>query len=217
MAGEPETTLTPYERIRDGILSGEFASGQPLTENLLAKICNVSRTPIREALGRLERDGLVSWTERGTVVRERSPEEILDIYATRVVLEAFAAQSAAERRTETDVMMLRALAAQARQVADDADAATKLKASRDLHTCIRTASHNGSAVELLDRVNLQLARYANLEPTLSQPGRWQRAVEVYGELVEAIAARDAVRAGEISSAHFTEARELRMRALAGIL
>ncbi len=207
---------TPYERIRDGILSGEFASGQPLTENQLAKWCGVSRTPVREALNRLERDGLVAWTERGTVVRERTPEEILDIYATRTVLEAFAAETAASRRTDHDVMMLRALLDQARAVDAD-DVPGKLAASRAIHTSVRRASHNSSVVELLDRVQLQLARVANTQPTLSHSGRWAQALEHYQELLDAIESRDAQRAHDLTFEHFSEARRLRMQALAGLL
>lgn len=215
MVLEAESGLSPYEKIRDGILSGEFASGQPLTENLLAKWCGVSRTPIREALGKLERDGLVAWTERGTVVRERTPEEILDIYATRVVLEALAARTAAERRSDHDVMLLRTLVEQARDVAD-ADESEKLAASRAFHAAVRKAAHNASISELLERVHLQLARTANTQPTLSHPGRWDQSVSFYAALAEAINDRRASDAHELSLEYFSQARELRMRALAGL-
>src|ERR1700754_1808293 len=83
---------TPYERLKQAILDGELVPGQQLVEISLAQWCQVSRTPIREALSRLEQDGLALRTDRGLVVRERSPEEILDIYDTRIVLEAMAAR-----------------------------------------------------------------------------------------------------------------------------
>lgn len=216
MSGVVEDGLTPYEKIRDGILAGEFASGQPLTENLLAKWCGVSRTPIREALGRLERDGLVAWTERGTVVRERTPEEILDIYATRVVLEALAARTAAERRSDHDVMMMRSLLEQAAAVDDGAES-EKLHASRVFHASVHKAAHNASISELLDRVHLQLARTANTQPTLGLPGRWEQSMEFYTQLVDAISERRAEDAHSLSLDYFTKARDLRMRALAGLI
>src|SRR5690606_26282547 len=89
----PAAKRTPYDKIRDAIVSGELAGGTPLTESSLAAWCGVSRTPIREALLRLEQDGLIVRTERGPVVRSRSPEEILDIYEVRIALEATAARS----------------------------------------------------------------------------------------------------------------------------
>ena len=105
-----DAKTSPYERLKRAILRGEFPPGHPLVETYLARWCQVSRTPIREALTRLEQDGLVLRTDKGLVVRERSPEEILDIYETRVVLEATAARVAAIRRSRFDVMTLRRLA-----------------------------------------------------------------------------------------------------------
>ncbi len=207
--------LTPYERIREGIFSGEFAPGQPLTEKHLAQWCGVSRTPVREALGRLERDGLVTWTERGTVVRERTPEEILDIYDARVVLEALAARTAAERRSEHDLMMLSTIVDQASAV-DPQDIEAKLGSSRAFHTAVRKAAHNESLIDLLGRLNLQLARHADGHPTLGQDGRWGDAIDMYASLFRAIEGRDGESAHEISRRYFTEARKLRLQALAGL-
>ena len=104
IAGVPGATLPggAYERLKNAIITGELGPGTHLVESSLARLCQVSRTPVREALTRLEQDGLVHQGARGLVVRERSPEEILDIYETRIVLEATAARLAAERHTALD-------------------------------------------------------------------------------------------------------------------
>lgn len=73
----------------------------------LAEWWEVSRTPIGEALLRLDQDGLTDRTDYGLTVRARSPEEILDVYYTRMVLEATAGRVAAERCTDHDLMLLR--------------------------------------------------------------------------------------------------------------
>ena len=65
-----------YDRIRQAIVSGELRPGDPLVETALADWCQVSRTPIREALTRLEQDGIVVRTDRGLCVREDSPEDV---------------------------------------------------------------------------------------------------------------------------------------------
>ena len=210
------TGQTPYELIRDGILNGELAPGQQLTEKNLAAWCGVSRTPIREALGRLERDGLVSWTERGTVVRERTPEEILDIYDVRITLEALAAHTAAQRRSEHDVIVLHRLAEQAGNVDSD-DLEAKLRMSRTFHETVRKAAHNQSLTDLLDRLHLQLARHSDTHPTLSQEGRWEAAVATYRSLVTAIESRQPDEAEQLSKQYFTEARRIRLEALAAQL
>ena len=97
-----------YEAIREAILSGRFPPEHMLGENALATEFGVSRTPVREALHRLEIEQLVERVPRGVRVRASSPEEILDIYEVRITLEAAAAKQAALRSTELDRMRLRA-------------------------------------------------------------------------------------------------------------
>lgn len=198
----------PYEKIRDAIVAGELAGGTPLTESSLAAWCGVSRTPIREALLRLEQDGLITRTERGLVVRSRSPEEILDIYEVRIALEATAARSAALRRTDHDIRNLR----QALNISvNREDPADLVRANVLFHRRVWHAAHNEAVVDLLQRVELHLARYP--ETTLSHPGRWERACQQHAELVDAIEARDADAAAAIAHQHFTEARDIRLQLL----
>ena len=96
-------TMGVYEQLRQSIIEGRLLPGESLVEANLASTYGVSRTPIREALTRLQQDGLVHRGDRGLVVRESTPEEILDIYETRVILEAQAARLAAKRRTEFEL------------------------------------------------------------------------------------------------------------------
>src|ERR1700753_1917999 len=108
--------MPPYERLLQEVIRGELAPGEVLTEMALAERLQVSRTPIREALTRLEQDGLIKRTGRGMVIRERSPEEILDIYEVRILLEADAARVAAERRSSLDVLGLKHIATELEQL-----------------------------------------------------------------------------------------------------
>src|SRR4051812_47520882 len=93
----PGADLSTYDRIKEAIVEGMFEPGEVLTEAALSELCGVSRTPVREALGRLEQDGLVTRSGRAVAVTVRTPEEILDIYETRIALEATAARMAAVR------------------------------------------------------------------------------------------------------------------------
>jgi DNA-binding GntR family transcriptional regulator len=200
-------THPPYERLRDAILDGEFGPGAPLVELPLARWLGVSRTPVREALRRLEQDGLVRRGERGMVVRERSPEEILDIYDARIVLEAAAARTAAERHTAFDRVRLERLQ-RACEGADPADPSTLVRRNREFHRGIWEASHNETLKDLLDRLNLHLLRYP--ATTLSRPGRWEESLVQHRELVAAIVAGEAAAAAELAAAHFTRARDIRL-------
>jgi DNA-binding GntR family transcriptional regulator len=197
----------PYEMLKQAILRGELEPGQALIETALATWCRVSRTPVREALTRLEQDGLVERSDRGLLVRRRSPEEILDIYETRIALEATVGRVAAERRTEHDLRVLRRVVERSRDVGADAERMVEL--NRQFHRAMWRASHNESLGDLLGRLDLHLARYP--ATTLSYPGRWEEAKEEHSALVDAVEARDGVAASGISHTHFTEARDIRLR------
>jgi DNA-binding GntR family transcriptional regulator len=205
---EPTQKIAPYQRLKEAIRSGELRPGQQLVESVLAEWCEVSRTPIREALSKLQHDGLVERSDRGLVVRERSPEEILDIYETRIALEGTAARLAAERRTPHDLIGLRrALTRLAGVPADDVDA--MVNTNRQFHTAVWRASHNASLIDLLERLDLHLARYP--ATTLSSPGRWGRANEQHEAIVAAIEARNGEDAEKLATTHFTEARDIRLQ------
>ncbi|WP_263248524.1 GntR family transcriptional regulator [Saccharopolyspora rosea] len=197
-----------YDRLRAEIVAGEFDAGVPLVELSLAERYGVSRTPVREALRRLEQDGLVERGERGMRVRTRSPEEILEIYEVRISLEATAAWAAAQRRTDFDLVRLRrAQDAMAATAADDPPAMAA--ANRAVHEAIWAAGHNGTVVDLLSRLNNHLTRYP--ATTLSVPGRWAEALDEHEAIIAAIEQRDAERAHDLARDHMTKARELRLR------
>jgi DNA-binding GntR family transcriptional regulator len=206
--GQP-LDLSPYERIKHGILDGTFAPGTMLVEASVAEWCGVSRTPVREALSRLEQDGIVVRTDRGMVVRDRTPDEILDLYDTRISLEVTAARFAAARRTQMDQVRLERAVAAAEELGERAQPEAMAAANREFHRAVWQASHNQAVLDLLDRVNLHLMRYP--ETTLTAPGRWSQALAEHRELLAAIIAGDAARAAAVSEHHFTAARELRLK------
>lgn len=203
--------IAPYEIVKKAILSGELKPGQALVENTLAAWCQTSRTPIREALRRLEQDGLIDRSDRGLAVRTRSPEEILDIYETRIVLEATAGRVAAERRSEHDIRILRRLLKRCDDV-PETDSEGMANANQQFHRAIWCASHNESLLDLLERLNLHLARYPGT--TLAAPGRWKVARRQHKQLVDTIEKRDGDGAHEIALRHFVDARDIRLELFA---
>jgi DNA-binding GntR family transcriptional regulator len=209
-AGPPPSSAprkSPYEILQESILSGVLAPGQPLVETALAEWCQVSRTPIREALMRLEQDGLVMRRGRELVVRERSQEEILDIYETRIILEANVARVASARRTPLDVVQLRRTAESLSEI-DPTDPIAMATGNRQFHQRLWRAGHNESLIDLATRLDLHLSRYP--ATTLSVPGRWEEANLEHLAIVDAVDHQDANLAGELAAAHFTKARNLRL-------
>jgi DNA-binding GntR family transcriptional regulator len=179
-----------------------------LTETVLADQYDVSRTPIREALTRLEQDGVLVRSERGLIVRMRSPEEILDIYEARILLEGRAARIAAERHSRVDVISLRRLAKEM-ELVDTTDEIAMVMANREFHQALWRATHNEAMIDLLARLDLHLVRYP--ATTLTQPGRWQEVNAEHLLVIDAVERSDGPGAEAIVTEHFTKARDIRLR------
>jgi DNA-binding GntR family transcriptional regulator len=202
------TPVSPYEQLKRGIAAGEFAPGFPLVEATLADMFGISRTPIREALTRLEQDGLVLRTDRGLVVWERSPEEILDIYDVRVLLAGLGARLAAERRTVLDLIRIRTRLETLSQMGLD-DLAALMETNRSVLRSIWKASRSKPIEETMDRLSHQItARYP--VTTLSVPGRLEETVEEHTNMLRAIEAQDGDAAAAAAVHHFTRTRATRL-------
>lgn len=198
-----------YLLLRQAIVSGRFPVGAQMIETALAEEHGVSRTPIREALRRLENDGLVERSSRGGMrVRIWSTDEVFDLYEVRIVLEAHAAATSAERRTLLDLARLR----QANDTMRSADVRNGQEL-RDtnlvFHEALWRASHNVPLIDTLTRLQGQIMRHpAN---TLMYPGRWQEVLSEHAALIDAIEAGDSEKAREIGGTHMKSARDIRLR------
>lgn len=196
-----------YDQIRADIVSGDLAPGTALVELTMADRYGTSRTPIREALRRLEQDGLVERADRGMRVRMRSSEEILEIYDVRISLETTAARWAAERRTELDLARLHRSYERMTEI-DPKDHAGRAETNQRFHETVWMASHNGTLIDMLRHLNAHLARYPISEMT---GDRWSDALEEHHRLIEAIERRDVAQAAKIAEAHVVASREVRLR------
>lgn len=197
-----------YSRLREDILSSAITPEETLTEVKLTERYGASRTPVREALQRLEQDGLLERRGKILAVRTHTAEEIVDIYESRIVLEEAAAAKAARKRTDLDVRLLRAKY-QSMRALDPAEGPALAEANREFHGLIWTAAHSPSLMRLLTGLDQQVRRYTLT--TLTHPGRWAAVLTDYEALVAAIEAGDAIVAGDIAARHMTEALEIRLQ------
>lgn len=187
------TPAQQYRLLREGLLSGEVPPGALLLESTISRCTGASRTPVRQALTRLEHDGFLVRQPRGWRVKIGSPEEIIEIYETRIVLEAFAARLAARHRTELDLARLRNLHGTAS--AQTADGGAAHEANRSWHDNLWAASRNETVRALLHRLSAQLkvlevanlAAADNLERTAVEHARILQAIEARDEHAAAAA------------------------------
>lgn len=202
-----DVTTAPYERLRSAIANGSHAPGAVLQETVVSAEFGVSRTPVREALSRLEQDGLVERASRGWRVRTRSPEEILDIYEARIALESAAARAAAERRTSFDLARLVTAHEQTVQATEAGEHDDVPRLFAQWHTALRVASHNQTFDELITRICSQLAGF----PTPSEgPHNQALSLAEHKQVTDAVRDRDGERAATAMAQHLTRARDLRM-------
>ena len=197
-----------YRKLREEITSGALSPGSPLREIPLATRFGVSRTPIREALRRLEQDRLVVPGERGMLVRAIDPHEVIQIYEPRVLLEAEAAGQAARDHRPADLVRLEGLLARDRALAEPDDA-TRIRTNLQFHTAIWQATHNPVRLDLLERLTTHLVHAPH--STLSVGDRWREALDEHGRLLEAIRDHDESTASAVAAEHMTTAREIRLQ------
>jgi DNA-binding GntR family transcriptional regulator len=188
------------ERLRDMIVEGELASGERLHDANLARILQVSRTPVREATKLLATEGLVDLLPgRGARVSELSAEDIQDLFETIAGIERHACELAAERMSERDLDKLqRAHKRMARHHAAG-ERQPYFKLNHEIHLAIVAASKNATLqaihASLMSRV--RRARYA----ALASHARWMEAMGEHEQVMAALVERDPRRAGEIMRQH----------------
>jgi len=199
-----------FVTLRDEILTGIHPPGTPMREVALAQRFGVSRTPVREALSRLQQDRLLARVARGLQVPQVDPQQVIQIYDMRILLEQEAAAQAARARQFTDLMRLEALVERDRHLIDPDDH-TRITTNLEFHAAVWACTHNPVLQDLLERLSTHLVHAP--KSTLSTEGRWDAAVDEHESLVRAIEDQDEQTARTIAREHMETARRLRLRLL----
>lgn len=196
-----------YELILDAIDTGAYKPGDRLVENELAERFGVSRTPIREALQRLETQSLLTRDGRSLIVASLSHNQLAELYVVRAELEGLAASLAAQHATPEEIRVLRGM------VEDDrkrlSNPAQLSRSNRRFHKQLHLASHNRYLVQQLDLVHRTMALLATT--SLAAEGRSERAVGEHDAIVTAIEARDQEAAYAALKTHISQAFETRIK------
>jgi DNA-binding GntR family transcriptional regulator len=189
-----------YTRLRDEILSGALEPGTELQEVALSENLGVSRGPIREAIGRLAAEGLVTVRpRRGAVVRELSTEEFLEAYQVREALEVMAVRLAVPRLAEADVAALETYIAEMTFCAERGDTQGFFEANSGFHRAFFDISGNRMLVDLYRGLCSQIDRYRLR--SLELRGNVQRSIAEHKAILRAAKAGDVERAAHLVSEH----------------
>lgn len=195
-----------YTLILDAIDRGTYLPGAALVESELARSFNVSRTPIREALQRLETQGILHRDGRSLIVSSLSHDQIGELYVVRGELEGLAARLAAQHAAPEEVALLKDM------VARDRDLIGKpfemSRANRRFHTQIHRASHNRYLIQQLDAVHRAMALL--VRTTLAEPDRAESAQAEHEAIVAAIELRDGDAASAAIKEHISRAYQTRL-------
>lgn len=190
-----------YTRLRRAILAATYPAGTKLVEADLASALSISRTPIREALHKLELEGLVERVPGGTGLRVAglSREEVEEIYGVRAVLEGYAARLAARRIAPGQVARLSALLDSSAEAIEAGDAEALLGVNTEFHTAIYQIAGSRRLEGLVRSLHEQVMRYR--AATLRIQGQGQAGLADHRAILEALAAGDGDMAERLVVAH----------------
>jgi DNA-binding GntR family transcriptional regulator len=198
-----------YRALRQAILDGRYVPGERIYEGAVAQALGVSRNPVREAVRRLQQDGLLDVRSHLGIYVTRIPaEEIDDIYRIRAALEGTAAGFAAARMTNGDISDLEAILADQKQAVAAAEplprAPVSVVQADHFHHAIHLGADSPRLLAMLEQLYAQVTHFRNL--TLRMPGRAATSAEGHAAIFEAIKERRADRAEELMRDHINDAR-----------
>ena len=196
-----------YSLILDAIDLGTYRPGDRLVESELAERFGVSRTPVREALQRLETQSLLTRDGRSLIVASLDHTQLAELYVVRGALEGLAARLAARHATPEEVAVLRDMLEEDRALIPDPQALSR--ANRRFHRQIHLASHNRFLIQQLDLVHRSMALLAHT--SIAAQGRSRDTLVEHEAIVTAIAAGDGDAADHALRDHISRAFVTRLR------
>lgn len=196
-----------FESMRDAILSGVLEPGERLMEIQLAEEMGVSRTPVREAIRKLELENFVVMIPRkGAYVAGVSSKDVADVFEIRSALEGLAAGLAAERITEDELEQMERVLFYRANAEGEMDLEQIVKSDTDFHALVYSASRNERLIQILANLREQIQRFR--ATSLAVPGRNKLALEEHRMIVEALRKHDSEEAQSLAMAHIVTAENV---------
>lgn len=199
-----------YNAVRDGIIEGRYAPTVRITEQEIARITGVSRTPVREALRRLHAEGLLRFVpNQGAFVNHWSEADAEDIFELRAMLESFGARRAARNATDEQIAELRHLA-QSQYRASQECGPGYLESIADLNSRFHQLVQESAGSQRLQTMMSALIEAPLVLQTFREYGNEDllRSAAHHLEIVQAFEARDADWAASVMRSHVMAARRV---------
>jgi DNA-binding GntR family transcriptional regulator len=201
-----------YATLREAILRGDLPPGSRLGEDDLARRCGTSRTPVREALFRLETARLAQRSgRRGLVVRRISPDEIIEVFVVREAIEGLSARTAAHSATPADIVRMRRMNDALAVALESTDVDRMASINVSFHELICKVSRNGLLFEFMQQVHDRVRQFP--ATTFSRPERRALVIAEHARIIDAIEARDSDKAENTARHHMRLALETRIEML----
>ncbi|WP_411336601.1 GntR family transcriptional regulator [Ruminococcus gauvreauii] len=201
-----------FNTLRDAILHGELLPGERLMEITLANRLGVSRTPVREAIRKLELEGLVIMVPRkGAQVAQITEKDLNDVLEVRLGLEELAMQFACERIGEPQLEQIREAALEFEQVMESDDITALAQADVKFHELIYEATKNRRLIQIINNLREQMYRY-RIE-YLKDGNARRTLVKEHREIYEALKERDYKKANDCMRDHIENQQKAIIKSL----
>lgn len=203
------------ETLREAIRAGVLKPGERLMEIQLADELGVSRTPVREAIRKLELEGyVIMLPRRGTYVANLSIRDINEVFEIRTTLDALASGLAAERITGEELEKLERLLVLIGEYIEQNDIEKIVATDTEFHDLLYQASRNTRLVGIIFNLREQLTRFRSA--SMSYPGRLKKTLEEHSRLVEAIAQGNGELAQKLAVEHMENSEHILLQNMEGI-
>lgn len=203
---------TVCEVLRDAIQRGILEPGERLMEIQLAEELGISRTPVREAIRKLEQEGyVIMMPRRGTYVSSMSVRDVKEIFEIRSALESLATTLATMRIEADELEKLRTLLTEIEGHIERKDIEKIVATDIEFHGLLYQVSRNERLVAIISNLKEQLARFRTL--SMSYPGRLKETLAEHRAMVEAIAEGDVDAARDAAERHMEQAEETLLKAM----
>ena len=199
-----------YQKLYEAIRSGQLAPGTRIRETEIAELVGLSRTPVRDAIKRLENDGLIEHQPRiGAVVKSLSHQEVVELYEMRAVLERTAASMAAKHASKAEIEEMKELNSSMLKASGNPREVARL--NELFHRCIFNAARNRFLLASFQSLSNALLVLG--PTTLEGIPRIKSVCEKHDLIIDAMEARDEKRAAEAAGSHIESSLIFRLKAL----
>ena len=204
-------TSFAYSQLKSAVLTGELSPHERLNEASFCEKLAISRTPLRSAVERLIAEGwLRTAPNRAVQVAGVSQDEIVELYATRSLLEVAAVELVARKCTSSDVSQLEYVLAAQRLASNVDNQAEVSRLGQQFHETIWRIAGNQQFLEFLSILQERMTRYRSL--STSQPGRATEATDEHAKILEALRSHDPGAAAKHLASHIEHGKELALAA-----